>query len=226
MKLGEVCRSVSQTFRRQQDRVILTNTSDVFDGKVTNHQYVQNENLKGQFKKSFQQNDILYSEIRPKNRRFAFVNFDAKDYIASTKLMVIRANNKVLPQFLFQVLKSDEIINQLQSLAETRSGTFPQITFSELSALDVPIPSIAEQREIAITLTVIDDKIAINAKINRHLPERSATDNSPDIRRGRRVSRRSARHRFSLRFASIFDKSCATNSMKSLRTSSVGIMIG
>lgn len=169
MRLGEVCESVSLTFRRQQDRVILINTSDVLDGKVTNHTYVPNENLRGQFKKSFQRDDILYSEIRPKNRRFAYIDFEADDYVASTKLMVIRANEKVLPQFLFQVLKSDEIIDQLQLLAETRSGTFPQITFSELAALNVRIPSIDEQREIAATLNTIDEKIANNTKINNHL---------------------------------------------------------
>jgi type I restriction enzyme S subunit len=190
MRLGDVCESVSQTFRKQQDKVILINTSDVLDGKVTNHEYVLNENLRGQFKKSFRRNDILYSEIRPKNRRFAYVDFDASDYIASTKLMVIRANDKVLPQFLFQVLKSDEIIEQLQLLAETRSGTFPQITFSELAALDVCIPSITEQQEIATTLTVMDDKIVNNTTINHHLSgSMSETDSSPDIRRGSKESR-------------------------------------
>ena len=171
MRLGEVCESVSQTFRKQLDEVVLINTSDVLDGTVTNHTYVPNENLRGQFKKSFRQNDILYSEIRPQNRRFAFVNFDASDYIASTKLMVVRANELVVPEFLFQVLKSDMVIDQLQQLAETRSGTFPQITFSELAALDVRIPSIDEQRGIAATLRAFDDKIANNTKINHHLEQ-------------------------------------------------------
>ena len=169
MRIGAVCESVSQTFRRQLDEVVLINTSDVLDGTVTNHVYVPNENLRGQFKKSFRQNDILYSEIRPKNRRFAFLNFDASDYVASTKLMVIRANKLVVSDFLFQVLKSDMVIAKLQLLAETRSGTFPQITFSEIASLDVRIPSINEQREIAFTLRVLDDKIANNMKINHHL---------------------------------------------------------
>jgi len=194
MRLGGVCESISLTFHRQQDRIILINTSDVLDGKVTNHEYVPNENLRGQFKKTFQRDDILYSEIRPKNRRFAYIDFDAEDYVASTKLMVIRANDKILPQFLFQVLKSDEIIDQLQLLAETRSGTFPQITFSELASLDVRIPPISEQREIATTLSCLDEKIANNIAVNHHLTSlRSATDSSPDIRRGKRVSRRVAR---------------------------------
>ena len=171
MKIGDVCESVSHTFNKQQKNVILINTSDILDGEVINHKYVPNKNLRGQFKKSFQQDDILYSEIRPKNRRFAYIDFNANDYIASTKLMVIRSKDKILPQFLFQLLKSEDIINQLQSLAETRSGTFPQITFSELAALDICIPAISEQKEIAYMLNTFDEKIANNKKINHRLEE-------------------------------------------------------
>lgn len=171
MKLGEVCDSISVTFDKTKQQVVLVNTSDVFNGKVTNHALVDNKGLKGQFKKTFQKGDILYSEIRPKNKRFAFIDFNANDYVASTKLMVIRANKKVLPQYLYQVLKSEEVINQLQSLAESRSGTFPQITFSELAQIDARIPDLAEQKEIADFLKLFDDKIELNNKINHHLEE-------------------------------------------------------
>lgn len=171
MKLGEVCDSISVTFDKTKQQVVLVNTSDVFNGKVTNHALVDNKGLKGQFKKTFQKGDILYSEIRPKNKRFAFIDFNANDYVASTKLMVIRANKKVLPQYLYQVLKSEEVINQLQSLAESRSGTFPQITFSELAQIDARIPELAEQKEIADFLKLFDDKIELNNKINHHLEE-------------------------------------------------------
>ena len=171
MKLGDICNSISVTFDKTKSKVVLINTSDILDGKVTNHTLVDNTGLKGQFKKTFQKNDILYSEIRPKNKRFAFVDFNASDYVASTKLMVIRANHKVLPQYLYQILKSEEVINQLQTLAESRSGTFPQITFSEVAQIDVCIPKLDEQKEVAIFLKLFDDKIDNNKKINHHLEQ-------------------------------------------------------
>ncbi|PRT78106.1 hypothetical protein C6A25_00385 [Streptococcus anginosus] len=171
MKLGEVCDSISATFDKTKQQVVPVNTSDVLNGKVTNHVLVNNKGLKGQFKKTFQKDDILYSEIRPKNKRFAFIDFNANDYVASTKLMVIRANEKVLPQYLYQVLKSEEIINQLQFLAESRSGTFPQITFSELAQINVRIPKLDEQKEIADFLRLFDDKIENNKNINHHLEQ-------------------------------------------------------
>ena len=165
----EVCQSVSETYRGNATSVVLVNTSDVLDGNFLNHDRVPNKDLKGQFKKVFHKNDILYSEIRPANKRFAFVNFDPQDYIASTKLMVIRANDFVLPRFLFHYLKSEQIISELQALAESRSGTFPQITFSELGNLEICLPPIATQKCIVEFLDSIENKIAVNNRINHNL---------------------------------------------------------
>ena len=52
-----------------------------------------------------QEGDILFSEIRPKNKRFAYVYFDVKDYVVSTKLMVLRRTNEIEPIFYYQILK-------------------------------------------------------------------------------------------------------------------------
>ncbi len=170
MTIGEVCATISDTYRAKSDEVTLINTSDVLEGKVLNHTRVPNKELKGQFKKTFQRNDILYSEIRPQNKRFAFVDFDPVDYIASTKLMILRADTtKVLPMYLYFYLKSEPVISELQMLAETRSGTFPQITFTELSNLRIPVPSIAEQEAIVSTIKCLEDKIDCNTAINDNL---------------------------------------------------------
>ena len=125
LTIGDLCETISNTYRRKDDEVVLVNTSDVLEGKILNHTPVKNKDLKGQFKKTFMRNDILYSEIRPANKRFAFVDFeDTEHYIASTKLMVLRPNtNIILPRFLFAYLSSSQVLAELQHLAETRSGT-------------------------------------------------------------------------------------------------------
>ena len=170
IRLDEVIESVSIRHKFDKDKIILINTSDVLDGKVLNHEYVENRNLKGQFKKSFRKGDILYSEIRPKNKRFAYVDFDSEDYVASTKLMVLRKkSSNINNTFLFQILKSDSFIDILQNLAETRSGTFPQITFSELGMQKVKVPPIEEQKAIAHVLSTLDEKIEVNNQINKTL---------------------------------------------------------
>lgn len=175
-KIGDLCDTISDTYKRSDDAVVLINTSDVLEGNLLNHEPVPNKNLKGQFKKTFRRNDILYSEIRPANKRFAFIDFDDTErYIASTKLMVLRPReNVVLPQFLFAILKSQEIIEKLQHSAETRSGTFPQITFSsELAPMDIMIPDFTTQNQIVSILSSIEEKIKLNTAINENLEQQA-----------------------------------------------------
>ena len=168
-RLGDLCDSISNTYRGKAQNMVLINTSDVLEGKCLNHRKEPNKNIKGQFKKTFQQGDILYSEIRPSNKRFAYIDFDATDYIASTKLMVLRSNEKIRPLYLYYILQSQAVIDELQMLAESRSGTFPQITFSELSLLTTELPDIDSQDKIINILKSLDDKIELNRRINANL---------------------------------------------------------
>lgn len=167
----QLCDSISETYKGNASEVVLINTSDVLNGKCLNHEYVPNKKLKGQFKKTFRKGDILYSEIRPANKRFCFVDFEPKDYIASTKLMVLRAHEDVNPQYLYQILRSNDTLAQLQILAESRSGTFPQITYSELSNIKISLPSQKTQKNIVSILSSLDCKIELNNKINADLEE-------------------------------------------------------
>ena len=170
--IGELCSSVSERYTENLPYVRLVNTSDILEGELLPLEKVKNENLKGQFKKAFKNGDILFSEIRPANRLFAFIeNENTKELIASTKLMVIRANkDKVIPKYLYYFLTSQNILNKLQNLAETRSGTFPQITFSgEIAPISIKLPNIADQNHIVNFIDAINSKILINKKINKNL---------------------------------------------------------
>lgn len=176
MTVSDLCDTISDTYHGDDEEVVLINTSDVLEGKVLNHQVVENKNLKGQFKKTFKKNDILYSEIRPANKRYAFVDFeDTENYIASTKLMVLRPREDVVcPRFLFSFLSSKSVLEDLQQLAETRSGTFPQITFSsELAPTPIDVPNLETQDRIVRILDVIEKKISTNEEINKNLEQQA-----------------------------------------------------
>ena len=178
MTVGDLCDTISDTYHGEDEKVVLINTSDVLEGKVLNRQAVVNKNLKGQFKKTFKRNDILYSEIRPANKRYAFVDFeDTENYIASTKLMVLRSREDIVrPRFLLSFLSSKLVLKELQQLAETRSGTFPQITFSsELAPIPINIPDLETQDRIVEILDVLERKISTNTEINKNLEQQAKT---------------------------------------------------
>ena len=117
--------------------------------------------MPGQAKKSISRNDILYSEIRPINRHFAYVNFESPDYVVSTKLMVIRAKG-IDSRRLYHYLTSKDIIDILQLEAESRSGTFPQIRFENIQNLDILLSTPDVEQEFTTLLHSIYNAIEAN----------------------------------------------------------------
>ncbi|NDV63139.1 restriction endonuclease subunit S [Puniceicoccales bacterium CK1056] len=170
VEVGQVASSISETHSFNKEELIFLNTSDIHNGGLLHRNYSSVKDWPGQAKKSIRLDDILFSEIRPANGRWAYIDFEANDYVVSTKLMVIRANKeKVFPRYLYQFLTSTHTTNWLQHLAESRSGTFPQITFDQVSSLEIYLPPLPEQKAIAHILGTLDDKIELNRKMNETL---------------------------------------------------------
>lgn len=131
-ELGEFIESYSKTHQFNKDKLIFLNTSDILSGVFLNNAYMQVADMPGQAKKEIRQGDILFSEIRPANKRYALVTFPADDYVVSTKLMVLRTTQNCLSNLRFyHLLTMDKTLNELHREADGKSGTFPQITFDE-----------------------------------------------------------------------------------------------
>lgn len=140
--VGDEVSTISKTYPlKQVEEVIFLNTGDILEGKFLHANKSRTESLPGQAKKSIQKDDILYSEIRPQNKRFAYVHFDAEDYVVSTKLMVLRKKSTIPSHFVYFILSRQSTIDFLQVMAESRSGTFPQITFDVLSKVEYLKPN-------------------------------------------------------------------------------------
>lgn len=175
-KLGEYVNSISETYRfKPNEKVVFLNTSDILLGRVINQELQNSKELPGQAKKRIQKGDLLFSEIRPANGRYAAIDFDVENYVVSTKLMVLRCNEKIDRNFFRIFLTSKEQLEYLQMIAEDRSGTFPQITFDHISNLDIILPSLPEQKAIASVLSSIDDKIDLLHRQNKTLESMAET---------------------------------------------------
>lgn len=131
-QLGNIIESFSKSHSFNKDKLIFFNTSDILDGEFLHSNYMDVFEMPGQAKKQIRKGDILFSEIRPNNKRYAIVRVEADDYVVSTKLMVLRRKNDTFSAYrLYQFLTEESFITELQQSAEGRSGTFPQITFEE-----------------------------------------------------------------------------------------------
>lgn len=168
ISLEKLCDSISKKHKFNKDVLIFLNTGDVENGMILHNNYSEVSQMPGQAKKSIAINDILYSEIRPINKHFAYVNFVADDYVVSTKLMVLRAKG-ISPRRLYQFLTMPDTLKELQVEAESRSGTFPQIRFDNIQQLEMIVASEQVEKEYSERLNTIYSMIDTNNSENKRL---------------------------------------------------------
>lgn len=129
-EIGDYIESYSKSHSFEKDELIFLNTSDILAGRVLKSEYMKVADMPGQAKKQIRIGDILFSEIRPANKRYALVTFPAEDYVVSTKLMVLRTTQDYISNLrLYHYLTLDKTLDELHREADGKSGTFPQITF-------------------------------------------------------------------------------------------------
>ena len=87
-------------------------------------------------------------------------------------MVIIRVNDsKIIPQYLYNILRSSNVQNQINSL-KTGSAQ-PQLPISLIKEIKIPIIDIKEQKAIADVLSSFDDKIELNNKIIKNLEEQA-----------------------------------------------------
>ena len=166
--LADLCGSISKVHKFDKKDLIFLNTGDVDHGQYLHRTYSLVKDMPGQAKKSIQKNDILYSEIRPANGHYAYVNFNAEDYVVSTKLMVIRAK-EISSYRLYNYLTNPDVIAELQTEADARSGTFPQIRFENIQRLSMVIGSKEVETRFSKLLENLYKQIFANIEENQKL---------------------------------------------------------
>ena len=167
--ISELCDNILDYTPITAKRVVALNSSDVTEGVFAELSYTPISEIKGQFKKRFEKGDILYSEIRPRNLHYAYCYFNPMDYIASTRLMVIRSKSEKLYSsvMLYQYLQMPKVFEEFTSKTESRSGTFPQGNFKDLSSSIVPYSG--DNEEISIILESLYKLIWKNIDENKSL---------------------------------------------------------
>lgn len=168
--ISDLAINVTDYSKCNHEQVVLINSSDVTESHFDHHILSPNKDLKGHFKKRFQKGDILYSQVRPRNRHWGYCTFDADNYLASTQLMVIRNKEEIIPSILlYQYIIDDKVWMDFTLKTETRSGTFPQGNYEDLSSIKVPFG--ADMNKISSVLENLYTRIYNNEQESRRLAE-------------------------------------------------------
>ena len=116
---------------------------------------------------SLHKNDVLFT-IAGTIGRVAHVQEDILPANTNQAVAIVRPNqNAVDPAFLYYSLREDARIQRAHSrVVQSVQANF---SLSELSAIEIPLPPLPEQRVIAHVLGTLDDKIELNRRINETL---------------------------------------------------------
>lgn len=108
--------------------------------------------------------DVLISNIRPYFKKIWRAKFEGG---ASNDVLVIRAKENIIPEFLYYNLANDYFFDYVMS--GTKGTKMPRGDKKHIMDFEINLPPIPEQKAIAHILSTLDEKIEVNNKINKTL---------------------------------------------------------
>ncbi|MDX2231330.1 MAG: restriction endonuclease subunit S [Leptolyngbyaceae cyanobacterium bins.349] len=157
-RLGDVCKSTKQRNPAKQPEQLFEYV-DVSSVSNQTYKITETQELSGEFapsraRKIIQTNDVIFATVRPTLKRVALVPAELNDQICSTGYCVLKADAEFLdPSYLYFYLLTETVHQRVEAIQS--GATYPAINDSDLFNLTIPLPPIAEQKEIAHTLRTL-----------------------------------------------------------------------
>lgn len=153
-KIGELVeinkRSIDRHFKFTEIEYI--DTASVNVGKIEQIQNLKLSDAPSRARRIVNDNDILYSTVRPNLKHFAFVEKSKPNLIASTGFAVVSCKEEIEPRFLYSFLATDGIVDYLMSIAEGQASTYPAFNPEAIEQIKIKLPPLPVQRRIAQVL--------------------------------------------------------------------------
>lgn len=133
------------------------------DGDISLGEYYTFGDAPSRARRIIKQGDILVSTVRTYLRAIAPINFDVKDTIASTGFAVCTPKKNLNTKYLAYTIRNNSVIDEI--CKESTGVSYPAITASRLSSINIPYTDIEEQQAIAEYLdkktAEIDEQISL-----------------------------------------------------------------
>ena len=178
VRLGDICTTNKSTYSPKDDWQFVNylDTGNITANKIDDIQHIdiKTEKLPSRAKRKVNYNNIIYSTVRPNQRHYGIIKEQPENFLVSTGFTVIEVDpDKVDADYLYFLLSSDSITESLSAIAEQSTSAYPSIKPSDIENLEILLPTLSEQKQIACILKVLDDKIALNQQINKNLEEQA-----------------------------------------------------
>ncbi len=127
------------------------------NGKVNfkNMNYISKEKYDSLSSGKIQKNDILYC-LRGSLGKNAIIDFEQNGAIASS-LLILRPNtDKIMPQYLFNILTTNEIL--IQQAKALNGSSQPNLSATSVKKYTIALPTIEKQNQFVNVVEIINKK--------------------------------------------------------------------
>lgn len=173
MKISDFCLLNSTSLKKNESdkEYLYLDTANITNGTIDSFQeYSSYAELPSRARRKVINNSILYSTVRPNQRHFGILTNPPDNLIVSTGFCVIDVDEKIAnPRYVYYYLAQESITTKLHAIAEQATTAYPSIKPKDLGDLDIDLPDLEKQNEIAKVLTILDEKIFLNSRINDNL---------------------------------------------------------
>ena len=87
--------------------------------------------------------DVIISTVRPNLKAFYYFDTVPDRTIVSTGFAVLRANDLIHPKYMYYMLLSDYMVDQM--ISRMGRGSYPSINQSDVNELNIPLPDLQTQ---------------------------------------------------------------------------------
>lgn len=120
------------------------------DGQISLSEPMRYDESPSRARRIVKKDDVIVSTVRTYLRAIAGIDWDAKDTIASTGFAVISPDKKNDPAYVKYLMSSDAVVDEI--CKESTGVSYPAISSSRLSAIQIPVVSLKEQKTISAYL--------------------------------------------------------------------------
>ena len=121
-------------------------------------------------KYTLEEGDIVFSRVGSVDR-CSYVSAKEAGWLFSGRCLRVRSNITVYSLFLYYYLQQEDVKQSIRNIAV--GATMPSINTKLLSEIIVSLPNLDVQNQIASILSVLDDKIECNRRINDNLEQQA-----------------------------------------------------
>lgn len=155
VKISEVAainkRTISKGF--PFDEIEYLDTGSITEGKIESFQKYLLKDAPSRAQRLVNENDIVYSLVRPIQRHYGLLHDVKPNTVASTGFCVISCE-KITPYFIYILLTQNETVEYLDMVAEGSTSAYPSLKPSDISSFEFQLPpkfKLDEFAEIAET---------------------------------------------------------------------------